>query len=595
VADVATLELQVNARPAIAELDKYEAQTVEATKASDRLAESQAGLGAQMQRAAVGTDKARQSATELAEGQAASTLHIQRASEGAAQAAKGTAQLTESQAGLHAQLQRTSAGTDKARQSTTELAASQAASTSRMQRATEGTTQAARTTEQLAASQASLRAHLQRTASGADKARQATKGLAESQAGLGAHMQRTAAGTEKAKQSEDIYARALRERLETHREVLALKPIDPGVHAEALRMNAAFDKLNKTVPRSTAGIGRLNNALFTMLRRATGSSTVLTQLTDVLGTFALGVGKMTAIVGTTVALAFAYRKLTEDTRKAKEETEKFTEALGKLREEQGISDAGGARVLQVESQQEVSRGLANQIRNLAGPGDDPEITARIRADLNDKLRESNALIASGLRDLNEVEEERTESLQRMTEQQQRLLAATAEGQEAVDRVADQIRREDSLRENLAGVTDDQRESVTEMTNAYWDAVEATESLATAQAADTVRAYRIQHRRGGCAGGRLYVAQRRGGRSRDSSSRSRSRTDRKRPGRHHQRGHRCRVRATRSGPPRSYRGREGGQRPDRTRQARRRPRDDAEDPRDRTRRGHRRRRHRRRCR
>lgn len=95
--------------------------------------------------------------------------------------------------------------------------------------------------------------------------------------------------------------------------------------------------LDTTVTRSHGGIGRLNNALFTMTRQATGISPVFSQAADAVGTFALGVTQMTAVIATITAVAVAYEHFTAATKAAREEQEKY---LATLREVDRMAEPG---------------------------------------------------------------------------------------------------------------------------------------------------------------------------------------------------------------------------------------------------------------
>ena len=171
--------------------------------------------------------------------------------------------------------------------------------------------------------------------------------------------------------------------------------------------------------RTTGGIGRLNNALITMTRRMFGANAAAGQLVDVLGTFAIGLGRMTAILAGLAAIGFAWQRITRESRAAKAELKDNLEFLDKLRESQTLAASGGQVAVSLRSAQEESRRIAAQLReNLARDTQlgtfffERDMMERVR--LTRELAESNQRVAAGLQDLAEGYDLATVSIDRMT-------------------------------------------------------------------------------------------------------------------------------------------------------------------------------------
>lgn len=82
--------------------------------------------------------------------------------------------------------------------------------------------------------------------------------------------------------------------------------------------------------RATAGVGRLNGALLMLTRQATGTSPAVARLADVIFSMALGGTKTLSVLAFLALLTVAYKKLTEESRRAAEETRRVVDALQKL-------------------------------------------------------------------------------------------------------------------------------------------------------------------------------------------------------------------------------------------------------------------------
>lgn len=105
--------------------------------------------------------------------------------------------------------------------------------------------------------------------------------------------------------------------------------------------------------KSNGGIGRLNDALITMTRTATGVPPVVGKLTDVLGSFMIGVGPMVPILAGITGIAVGFAKITEASREARKATADLLERLQALAKSQQdpivqMSEDALAAAVQVE-------------------------------------------------------------------------------------------------------------------------------------------------------------------------------------------------------------------------------------------------------
>lgn len=231
-------------------------------------------------------------------------------------------------------------------------------------------------------------------------------------------------------------------------------------HAEALLMNQAFDRANAVVPRTTGGIGRLNNALIVMTRNAVGANAVTGQLTDVLGTYALGVGRMTAILAGIAALAGAWALVTKEARDAKKEQEEALKALEELQRRRSQGPAGDVPA-QTASARDVANQLAQEIADLEAlrvrqidRGITGDAAAIAQARLEAKRREYEQVISvvqSGEAEIAEVEREEAEQARREREQRAReRIRAEEEAARERERLArEQLRRDMDATKELA--------------------------------------------------------------------------------------------------------------------------------------------------
>lgn len=259
-------------------------------------------------------------------------------------------------------------------------------------------------------------------------------------------------------------------------------------HAEALRMNAEFDRMNAGTRRTTGGIGRLNNALIVMTRRAVGANAVTGQLTDVIGTFALGLGKMTAILAGLAAIALAWQRITREAREAKKEQEEAGEILERIQKRQAGPRVEIERAIAVKQEElkDLEERMANarRLASQAATGQDVVDVARERGleslrKLNAEHRKIVGQIAAGERELARLTEEEAEKRARAIEEEQRRIAqAVAAGQQEINRAQEAMgrardaSREDRERIQAMELELDERERMVAAMREGQDAVDA---------------------------------------------------------------------------------------------------------------------------
>ena len=266
--------------------------------------------------------------------------------------------------------------------------------------------------------------------------------------------------------------------------------------------------------RSAAGgVGRLNLTLASLLSQATQTHPAVGQLTQVVGSFAIGSGLMLGVLGGLAALGLAYRNLTQDARDSKDAHDESIKNLKELQRLQEIAalGPGGETVRDIErARADVTRLFAEIAEQEAMRGG---IVGGIRIDINvdpniarlrEQLEESFALIRTGEQKITEAteedEEERTAIAQREADErariaeqearlvaasqrvadnliiqidaQERLLAAQKEGEEAVRLVTAALAREQALRVALVNSTTEQAAEITRLVGEHHDLIDA---------------------------------------------------------------------------------------------------------------------------
>lgn len=102
---------------------------------------------------------------------------------------------------------------------------------------------------------------------------------------------------------------------------------------------------------ATVGLSRLNYSMASLLRQATGTNPAIAQLANVMGTFAVGSATMVAVLAGLSAVAFAWRRMGQESRDAREEMDRALDSLERIAEHRRIEDLGpGGAILESETQ-----------------------------------------------------------------------------------------------------------------------------------------------------------------------------------------------------------------------------------------------------
>ncbi len=125
----------------------------------------------------------------------------------------------------------------------------------------------------------------------------------------------------------------------------------PGVRAN----DAAFNTLAGSIKNvgdagrsSSVGMHRLNNSLVVLARQATGTHPIVGQLTDVVGTFAIGTAAMVPVLAGIAAIATGLSAITRESREAKRELGEARDRLAELGEQRRVAEAGGQTQVDVD-------------------------------------------------------------------------------------------------------------------------------------------------------------------------------------------------------------------------------------------------------
>ncbi len=221
--------------------------------------------------------------------------------------------------------------------------------------------------------------------------------------------------------------------------------------------------------RGGLGLGRLNDALFTVARQATGSSVVLSKLVDTIGTFAIGVGPMVPIVAGIAAIAYGISRITAESRAAKEALDEALERLEKLKEGQDLGDTG-------KTPGDVLLAMMNRRRL---EGEQTAIEAALRAPrvaaAEDQLSEEQARASL---------EKRLEEVKKEYEREGELIrAGTAEVRRIRREAAEKDEREAEQAKNKADAAARKRESEEAEAQRRREAVARTENALQSRLAD----------------------------------------------------------------------------------------------------------------
>lgn len=252
------------------------------------------------------------------------------------------------------------------------------------------------------------------------------------------------------------------------------------------------------------GLSRLNNGLVTVIRNATGTNVVMAQLIDTLGTYAVGsVGKMTAWLAGLAALAYAFKKMTEESREARREHEKQIETLDQLAEARlNELDPGRSFAAPLEAGREdeadfqrrldtVRRLIAEKERELtslrlapggARPDGDIGLFGEAAERRLQEYREELEKLEGQLEAVREKQQElrqqefnrgqeSIDDLRLQADANERLAEAYKLGEDAVRSVQAELERERLVREAVANVTETQIDTARREANELADSIE----------------------------------------------------------------------------------------------------------------------------
>ncbi len=174
---------------------------------------------------------------------------------------------------------------------------------------------------------------------------------------------------------------------------------------------------------ASGGIGRLNLTMASLLSQATATHPAVGQLTQVVGSLAIGSALMLGVLGGLAALALAYRGLTKDSRELRKAQDESIESLRELQRLQEIASRGpgGAIAGELANARARTQLLQDEIARLRAPGRGGvagDIPAFLKADrLQVELDELLELVEAGERDITKALEEAAEERLRIAERE----------------------------------------------------------------------------------------------------------------------------------------------------------------------------------
>lgn len=263
-----------------------------------------------------------------------------------------------------------------------------------------------------------------------------------------------------------------------------LRAIDQAQGAGALNRNTsagadAFVKLTGSLKdvdavgrRAGLGLGRLNDAMVTVVRQTTGLNSISGKLIDTVGTFAIGTAYMIPVLAGLAALGAAWELVTREAREARKAQEEAA-----------------------------TRGLdAARLRDLGPAGRASEDLARVEARLAELRREraeieatpvstaglAGAAVGGGLENARIIAAE--ERQRRLAEIEDEITEKTRSAEEFRLQVFENVSREQQ------SIDDDRRRSAEELARERERLAREEEQLAKAAAAETERAAQAEARR-----------------------------------------------------------------------------------------------------
>ncbi len=261
-----------------------------------------------------------------------------------------------------------------------------------------------------------------------------------------------------------------------------LEVLDQTEGIRAQRSGAVFTEIAGSLKhvdnegqRAGASMGRLNQTLVSHLRQVTQTSPAVGQLANVIGSMALGGAIMTGVLAGLAALAIGWRRITEDAREARKAQEGARESLERVIETRRVASLGPGGAIQEDAQKqrdrmaELERRIQAERASLATSGvtgiDSPRIE-RMQREYDELLE----IVRGGEEAIRELRNQSLAKQQLDFHSQQRLAAASEAGDEELERVTNQLRRESDLRVSVAGAVGEEREAIIRLVNARHDLI-----------------------------------------------------------------------------------------------------------------------------
>lgn len=166
----------------------------------------------------------------------------------------------------------------------------------------------------------------------------------------------------------------------------------------------SLKNVDEAAARASIGTGRLNNSLVALFTQAAGTHPVVGRLVDVVASFAIGGLMMTGVLAALAALAFGWRKVTQESREAKAALDEARDTLEAIAREQKLAPIGGELGASVRlGIQELNR-LNAERETLREPrGNAPTFgeAGRRWQSLSEEMRDLQTLIEAGEQELGE--------------------------------------------------------------------------------------------------------------------------------------------------------------------------------------------------
>lgn len=158
--------------------------------------------------------------------------------------------------------------------------------------------------------------------------------------GIAGEIARAEVALAQGKEAAEAYARSIRQALSPETGAAGAAGMAGAANVAA----GALGNMNANMTRSVSGAGRLNIALTSLLRQVTGASPVFAQMTNVIGSFALGSGVMVAVLAGLAALAVGWNRVTRRVKEARQEQETTLERLREFAKQRALPEGGQLEV-----------------------------------------------------------------------------------------------------------------------------------------------------------------------------------------------------------------------------------------------------------